>query len=381
MMLSVLHPGVTSLALIYSSQLNLFEQFLTQAVSGIDSTSITSGMQNVGYVILVVGFLWQVYQSALHGGDVRGLGAGLIKYVATAVVVMNYHAVFTTVNQGFVNAGNWISNASGGLNLLDNWRTDIQTQFSQIGFQNLWGLVTGSAAGLIDALLIIVAYLLYPLVIVIFGFFYILYPTFAAPRRKAADGPTEDTQEAIDASAQMSLPESALGASAEPKSEDTAQPGHIIVPENTKGWSYRRLFANHLKGARRITVNDPYVRVFFQARNVMEFLQVVHEIVPEGDEVAVELVTQQDRETPSRQEENLNQMVSAFAGSRVVFSWKFDSSPNFHARSIATDTGWKITIDRGLDIFQRFETGPFSLEQAIQEARLTRGAEVTYLRV
>ena len=168
MMLSVLHPGVTSLALIYSSQLNLFEQFLTQAVSGIDSTSITSGMQNVGYVILVVGFLWQVYQSALHGGDVRGLGAGLIKYVATAVVVMNYHAVFTTVNQGFVNAGNWISNASGGLNLLDNWRTDIQTQFSQIGFQNLWGLVTGSAAGLIDALLIIVAYLLYPLVIVIF---------------------------------------------------------------------------------------------------------------------------------------------------------------------------------------------------------------------
>jgi len=113
MMLSVLHPGVTSLALIYSSQLNLFEQFLTQAVSGIDSTSITSGMQNVGYVILVVGFLWQVYQSALHGGDVRGLGAGLIKYVATAMVVMNYHAVFTTVNQGFVNAGNWISNASG----------------------------------------------------------------------------------------------------------------------------------------------------------------------------------------------------------------------------------------------------------------------------
>jgi hypothetical protein len=175
MILSVLHPGLTSLALIYSSQLNLFEQFLTQAVSGIDSTSITSGMQNVGYVILVVGFLWQVYQSALHGGDVRGLGAGLIKYVATAMVVMNYHAVFTTVNQGFVNAGNWISNASGGLNLLDNWRTDIQTQFSQIGFQNLWGLVTGSAAGLIDALLIIVAYLLYPLVIVIFGFFYILY--------------------------------------------------------------------------------------------------------------------------------------------------------------------------------------------------------------
>src|SRR5271166_4635461 len=168
------HISVSMLAFFQGTQLNLFERFLTQAVAGIDSTSITSGMQNVAYVVLLVGFLWQVYQSALHGGDVRGLGTNLIKYVATAVVVMNYHAVFTTINQGFVNAGNWISNASGGLNLLDNWRTDIQTQFSQIGFQNLWGLVTGSAAGLIDALLIIVAYLLYPLVIVIFGFFYIL---------------------------------------------------------------------------------------------------------------------------------------------------------------------------------------------------------------
>jgi hypothetical protein len=155
---SALDFGPAALALFDSSQLNLFEQFLTQAVQGIDSTGITSGMQNVGYVVLVVGFLWQVYQSALHGGDVRGLGTNLIKYVATALVLMNYGAVFTTTNQGFVNAGNWIGNASGGLNLLDNWRNDIQTQFSQVGFQQLWGLVTGSIAGLIDAILILVAY-------------------------------------------------------------------------------------------------------------------------------------------------------------------------------------------------------------------------------
>jgi ATP-dependent Lon protease len=207
------------------------------------------------------------------------------------------------------------------------------------------------------------------------------YPTFAAPKGKTAEAGAGEAERAKETSSQMSLPESAPGASADPTLPDSVHPGHIIVPENTKGWSYRRLFANHLKGARRITVNDPYVRAFFQARNVMELLQMVHEIVAEGDEVAVELVTQPDREAPSRQEENLNQMVSAFAGSRVTFSWKFDLSPNFHARSITTDTGWKITIDRGLDIFQRFETGPFSLEQAVQEARLTRGAEVTYLQL
>jgi len=168
------HIAVSMLAFFQGTQLNLFERFLTQAVAGIDSTSITSGMQNVAYVVLLVGFLWQVYQSALHGGDVRGLGTNLIKYIVTALVIMNYGTVFTTINQGFVNAGNWISNASGG-NVLDNWRNDIYNQFSQNGFQNLWGLITGAIAGVIDGILIIIAYILYPVVIVVFGFFYIFY--------------------------------------------------------------------------------------------------------------------------------------------------------------------------------------------------------------
>jgi hypothetical protein len=169
-----LHPEAM-LAFFQSTQLNLFERFLTQARAGIDSTGITSGMQNIAYVVLVVGFLWQVYQSALHGGDVRGLGTSLIKYVVTAIVVMNYGTIFATVNQGFVNAGNWINSASGAGSLFENWKTDLQAQFNQVGFQKLWGLITGDLPGLLDALLILIAYLLFPIVIVIFGFFYIFY--------------------------------------------------------------------------------------------------------------------------------------------------------------------------------------------------------------
>ena len=153
------------------------------------------------------------------------------------------------------------------------------------------------------------------------------------------------------------------------------------MPENTKGWSYRHLFARHLKGAGKITIRDPYVRMFFQTRNLMEFLQMVHELVEEGDEVGVHLITQSDPDSCVKQEEFLKNIESAFTGSRVAFTWEFDHNPNFHARSITTDAGWKITMDRGLDIFQKFETGPFSLEHAMQEARLTRGVEVSYLRV
>jgi hypothetical protein len=169
-----LHPE-SMLAFFQATQLNLFERFLTQARLGIDSTGITAGMQNVAYAVLLVGFLWQVYHSAMHGGDVRGLGTSLIKYVVTAVVVMNYSAVFTTINQGFVTAGNWINSASGAGSLFENWKSDLQTQFNQVGYQKLWGLITGDLPGLLDALLILIAYLLYPIVIVVFGFFYIFY--------------------------------------------------------------------------------------------------------------------------------------------------------------------------------------------------------------
>ncbi len=203
------------------------------------------------------------------------------------------------------------------------------------------------------------------------------YPTFSGPRTK----PAEETSGHAEFENSEPIIHRAAGSDEQPSpTPSELQQGHIVVPENTKGWSYRRLFARHLTGARKITISDPYVRHFFQARNIMELLQMIHELVPEGDEAAVHLITQSDPETCVRQEENLNQMVNSFTGSRVAFSWEFNHNPGFHARSITTDTGWKITIDRGLDIFQKFESGAFSLEQAIQEARLTRGAEVTYLR-
>ena len=207
----------------------------------------------------------------------------------------------------------------------------------------------------------------------------IQYPTFAGPRtvptkEEDAAHQAADAVGSVDMDGGTPVQESALKPA-------ELQPSHIVVPENTKGWSYRRLFARHLAGARKITVSDPYVRHFFQARNFMELLQMIHELVPEGDEVTVHLITQSDPETCVKQEENLNQIVNSFTGSRVVFSWELNHKPNFHARSLTTDTGWKITIDRGLDIFQKFEGGPFSVEQAIQEARLTRGAEVGYFKI
>jgi len=51
------------------------------------------------------------------------------------------------------------------------------------------------------------------------------------------------------------------------------------------------------------------------------------------------------------------------------------------ARNITTDTGWKIVLDRGLDIFQvPLRKDGFSLGDRLQELRAIKGLYVTHDR-
>lgn len=47
-----------------------------------------------------------------------------------------------------------------------------------------------------------------------------------------------------------------------------------------------------------------------------------------------------------------------------------------------TDTGWKISLDRGLDVFQPYEmNNAFSFANRLQEFRSAKAFEVTYMRI
>ena len=63
----------------------------------------------------------------------------------------------------------------------------------------------------------------------------------------------------------------------------------------------------------------------------------------------------------------------------IEFSYKFDSS--IHARSIVVDTGWKVLLDRGLDIFQNCERkDAFQFTTRLQKYRPCKKFEITYLK-
>lgn len=157
--------------------------------------------------------------------------------------------------------------------------------------------------------------------------------------------------------------------------------GHHVFSENRKGISYQSIFGPYIAGARRIVVTDPYIRYFYQIKNMMEFVELVIRHKAPEDQVAIHLVTGPDDGNIAKQRELLDSITTACAGTGVDFTWAYDGTGTAHARDIVTDTGWKIVLDRGLDIFQApIKSEGFSLGDRMQEHRMLKGFYVTYVK-
>lgn len=159
------------------------------------------------------------------------------------------------------------------------------------------------------------------------------------------------------------------------------QEGHLTFSENQRGVSFDDLFGPYLQGAGRIVITDAYIRMFYQARNLMELLELIVRQKAEEDEIEVHLVTTRDEFNGDNQQEYLQKMQDNLAPAGVQFDWEFVDGPAIHARHIVTDHGWKILLDRGLDIFQRYEMNEaFAITNRIQRYRPVKAFEITYLR-
>ncbi|MCJ8236994.1 BREX system Lon protease-like protein BrxL (plasmid) [Rhizobium sp. SSM4.3] len=166
-------------------------------------------------------------------------------------------------------------------------------------------------------------------------------------------------------------------------SASVPMPGHVVFAENRKGISFDKIFGPWTDGATRIIITDPYIRKFHQARNVMELIEMLIRRKQPEDQVAVHLVTAPDDGNVQEQRECLDGIAEACTGTGVDFTWAFDGSGTLHARDITTDTGWKMVLDRGLDIFQPTprKMNGFSLGERMQEHRMIRSFYLTYVEI
>lgn len=93
----------------------------------------------------------------------------------------------------------------------------------------------------------------------------------------------------LDHAAQKAVEEPVVNAT-EPK-EKGLKEHQLVYEEGQKGVSYDVLFGPYLAGAAEILVTDPYIRAYFQIRNMMEFLETVARFKAPEDEVHVKLIT------------------------------------------------------------------------------------------
>ncbi len=117
------------------------------------------------------------------------------------------------------------------------------------------------------------------------------------------------------------------------------QSGHLVIKENQRGITFDTLFGPYLKGAKRIEITDPYLRQFYQIRNLMELIETIVRVKEEGEEVAVHVITVQDEFNES-QVEYFQQIEKACVTVGIQFSMVFDPIGKIHARHIVTDHGW-----------------------------------------
>lgn len=113
----------------------------------------------------------------------------------------------------------------------------------------------------------------------------------------------------------------------------------------------------------------------------MELIQEIASVKDPAEEVTVRLVTSEDTESEERARKQIEFLAKVRAGALTAgihFDVSFD--PSIHDRSIVTDTGWRIVLGRGLDIFQYVTGDAFDLATHLQEYRQVKAFGVTYIR-
>ena len=158
--------------------------------------------------------------------------------------------------------------------------------------------------------------------------------------------PTEQSQVVVSGDALFSLPDPA--AVTHPETTELKEK-EIRIFHGDRGYSYRTLFFDYLQGAKKVRLEDPYIRRHHQITNFLHFCEVC---VDAGTVQEIQLVTSYEDDEEKKE---AGPKIIAIARSLEEHGIKLDVkiSDTLHDRRIELDNGWIITLGRGLDFYQR----------------------------
>ena len=140
------------------------------------------------------------------------------------------------------------------------------------------------------------------------------------------------------------------------------------------GITYQSLFADYLKDAREITIEDPFIRTSWQIKNLMEFMTMLID-TRNVDELKVHLITNEEESKIPELIDKLDDIKDDMIEYGIEFDYKFR---DFHDRCIKTDNGWVISLGRGLDIYEKYS--PYSVAAVRPGKRKCKEFMVTYTK-
>ena len=155
--------------------------------------------------------------------------------------------------------------------------------------------------------------------------------------------------------------------------------GQIRIRENQSGISFEGLFAEYLSGAKKIHLEDAYIRRPYQMKLLMEFCSMLLNHKADDEEIDLHVVTWNDpQEMIQESRNNLEEISESVFDLGINLTFEFNAE--IHDRFIRADNGWKILMGRGLDIFQMPE-GRFNIAGLRQTKRQCKVCEITYMRM
>jgi len=163
------------------------------------------------------------------------------------------------------------------------------------------------------------------------------------------------------------------------KPSSSLKAGQVVIRENQVDISYDKLFSSYLSGAKKIQIEDPYIRLPYQMNLLLEFCSMLIQNKSVEDEIDLHLVTWNEPDDMLQESTNsLTEIANSLFDSGIRLTFEFN--PNIHDRFIKSDTDWKIILGRGLDIYQRPE-GRFNIAGFQQEQRQCKSCEITFVKV
>lgn len=143
----------------------------------------------------------------------------------------------------------------------------------------------------------------------------------------------------------------------------------VSVRENQSNVSYEKLFGDYLVGVHEVNIVDPYIRLPYQVRNLMELVRLILSKRVDEELIRIHLKTFNSDDKIPEMIDTFDELKDSLVDMDVDFSYEFDE--NIHDRSISLDNGWVISLGRGLDIWQR-TGGMLDLAEYIQEKRICK---------